>query len=220
VRKPNPRRLVLAILVVAFVSGSCTAQDVLGGGHEVPPQAELERFFKKRAPAEQDSQATERLASPLHAYLVARSKFAARFEPLVVFFGILLVVAYGATLFFGMRAWRMQPGAAKALSTVSLWVLPTRVAVAAMDLASARSMQPELREIASAWARIPGQPWGPDQADELARNLGDAMVWGSFGLQAAGVLAVCLLFSYAWRYFQRPDIIAALGGKPEKPPMI
>ena len=47
----------------------------------------------------------------------------------------------------------------------------------------------------------------PEQAQAVAQAMHTLAPWFTIGFEVLSALVVCALFQYAWRYFQRPEVI-------------
>lgn len=203
-RPPNPKPLLAVLMVVAFFGGPCTVQTMVGPSGEVPSDQEIATLLGEAA---KDPVAGPRLVAATQAMVTEQAHVAQRFHPYAMVFGLVLVTLYLLAFVFGLRAWNFAYGALGPLSKVSLAVLPARVAVAAVDLATSMALQPAGFEFAKAQA---------DQLQSLTRALAQVAPW----VTVTSALAVCALFQFAWRYFQRADVVAwydkAAGPPPEE----
>ncbi len=205
-RAPNPKPLLAVLMGVAFFGGSCNVQKVLGPDQDLPTEQELARRLGDIA---QEPETGPKLVEAARAMLAEQARVAQRYHPYALVFGLALVTLYSFTFVFGLRAWSFAHGAARPLSKVALLVLPARVAMAAVDLAAAQALEPATRATVLAFGqaqRSAAVP--PEQAEAAAQLLSRVAPWVTLAAELGTTLFVCLLFQFAWRYFQRPDVTA------------
>ena len=205
-RPPNPKPLLAVLMVVAFFGGSCTVQKMLGPSREMPTEEQLAPLNDLA----KDAESAERVKKASRQMLEEQARLEQRYHPYAVAFGLALVTLYSFVFVLGLRAWGFAHGAAGPLSKVSILVLPARVAVAAVDLAIAKGLEPATRAAAVALAQAQRVEGTPEQMEEAARMLGDLAPLTAMAAQAGSALIVCVLFHFAWRYFQRPEVVAYL----------
>lgn len=203
-RAPSPRPFLIVLMVVAFFGGSCTVQKMMGPARDTPSEEEISKLLA----AETDGEERDRLVSATRAMIEEQARVAERFHPYAVVFGLALVTLYSFAFVFGLRAYHFAAGAPKPLSRISLLILPARVAMAAVDLASAKALEPATRRMASAFTTAQRPELPPEQAQAVAQAVTDAAPWFAVAIQVASAVAVLVLFHSAWRYFQRPDVVA------------
>lgn len=207
-REPKPRPLVLAVMLISVLGGSCTLQTMFAGEAEPPSQAQIEQALRQMAPltSERNSEEQAHMVGAFLEFARHQVRLAAHLQPFHVGFGILLVASYAFAFLFGLRALSLAREAPSQLSLASLFALVARVAVAAIDIAQAQKLRPALEGLARATSPPPGI--SPEEAARMIQAVGAAFAWGAVAFEAARAIAVCALFSAAWRYFQRPDVVA------------
>jgi hypothetical protein len=217
-RKDNARRFALLLSVIALFGGPCTLQGLVGGPAKVPTQEEFASVFEKSGAlaGTRDAAANQKVIASSHGLLAEQVRIQNNLRPVSMAFGGLLVVAYSLVFVFGLRAARFAPGGAKLLSFAALLVLPARVAVAAVDLAIARKLQPAIARAAKTLAQVGDQRIPAADLERIATSVGNSAGWTVFVAQAAWALAVVLLFSQAWRYFGKPEVQAMYPSPPEE----
>ncbi|MBI5545148.1 MAG: hypothetical protein HY901_14760 [Deltaproteobacteria bacterium] len=205
-RPPNPKPLIVAVMTVAFFGGSCTVQEMLGSERELPSQQEVAKLLGE--PASQETEAGTRLVAASMAMIQEQTRVTKRFQPFTTVLGFVLVSLYSFAFVLGLRAFAFAPGAAKPLSTVAVLVLPARVAFAAVDLATAQALEPAIRAMAAAYAEANSGQVPAEEAAKVATLVTEGAPWLMVLAQVGSALLVCVLFHYAWRYFQRPEVLA------------
>ena len=203
-RLPRPKPLIAALLFVAFFGGSCTVQKVLGPA-ETPSDQEIGRLLESYVP---DAEARPKLVAATQTMLVEQARVRERFQSFATLFGLALLTLYSFTFLRSLRAWSFAADAARPLSKVAMLVLPARVAVAAVDLATAKALEPATRAMATVFAQAQPAAVPADQAEAVSRALTAAAPWAMASIDLGSAVAVCVLFHFAWRYFQRPDVVA------------
>ncbi len=206
-REPKPKPLILAVMLVAIVGGSCTLQSMKAGEAELPDQAQVEHFIKQMSPltgARPEEQA--HMTSAFLEFGRRQVRVAASLQPFHLGFGILLIASYAFTFLFGLRALSLAREAPRQLSMAALFALVARVAVAAIDVAQTQKLRPALTELASATSPPPNL--SPADAAQMIQATSAAFSWLAVAFEMSRALAICILFSVAWRYFQRPDVVA------------
>jgi hypothetical protein len=209
---------LIAVMGVACMGGLFTMQKMIGPvleeGREPPTDKELTRFLGE---PDASVEAQARFVAAARGLFDEQVRVADRFHGYQVGFGLALASLYSLAFVFGLRAFNRGPGVARPLSTVSLLVLPARVAVAAVDIASARALGPAARSVAEAYAQVQPPQLPVDQVKLVTDAVSDVAPWMVLGVQVGAALAVCALFQYAWRYFQRPEVVAFFD-TPRTPP--
>lgn len=206
---PNPRPLLAVLLGVAFLGSSCQVQKIFA-----PPEAPSEQAVAKQladlGQVTPGDPAGERAISAGTALLAEQVHVAKRFRPYAAPFALALAIAYGFVVALGLRAWGRMPGAARPLAIACLAVLPARVAIAAIDLATTEALGPATAGFARALADLQAGALPADQAAAVIRAFTELAPRVSIALQLGLAVLVCALFHYAWRYFQRPEVTALL----------
>ncbi len=199
-RKPNPRPVLAILMGVAFFGGSCSMQKVMGPTR--PSDSDVVRSLGFG-----EGQPPPVLAEAAKALVAAQTRAAERFHGAQSVFGVLLVAAYSFAFVFGLRAWHHAPNAAGPLSKIALGVLPLRAAVAAIDVSVAQVLTGPTRQFARALAEAQPTKLPPEQAQAVAQAMDALAPWFTIGFEVLSAVLVCALFQYAWRYFQRPEVI-------------
>ncbi|HCF57422.1 MAG TPA: hypothetical protein DFS52_05445 [Myxococcales bacterium] len=217
-RKENAKRFALLLSVIALFGGPCTLQSVIGGPAKVPSQEEFASAFEKSGALASagDAAANEQLLASSHELLAEQVRVQNNLRSVSMAFGGLLVLAYSLVFVFGLRAARFAPAGGKLLSFAALLVLPARVAVAAIDLAIARKLQPAIARAANNIAQLGDHGIPAADLERITATVGQATGWTIFIVQAAWALVVVLLFSQAWRYFAKPEVQALYPSPPEE----
>jgi hypothetical protein len=206
-REPNPKPLIIALMVVAFFGGSCTVQKMMGAPAEIPDEQQVAKMLENQGLKEQvPPEMHDDLVGAFHGFLEDQIRQTRSLRSFTIAFGIFLAAAYSFVLVFGTRALAWAPGSARGMSVVSFVVLPARVAMAAIDVAIARNLQPAMERLAQTMA-LASQRGAPEaEAAHVAEVVGRMASWMLLGWQAFLALAVCLLFFFAHRYFQRTEV--------------
>lgn len=217
-RKNNAKRFAILLSVIALFGGPCTLQSVIGGPAKVPSQEEFAAVLEKSGALANSggAAATEELVAASHELLTEQVRVQNNLRPVSMAFGGFLVMAYSLVFVFALRAARFAPAGAKLLSFAALLVLPARVAVAAIDLAIARKLQPAMAKAANTIAQLGDHGIPAADLERVSATVGNATGWTVFVVQAAWALVVVLLFSQAWRYFARPEVQALYPSPPEE----
>jgi len=212
-REPNPRPLLMLLMTVAFLGDSCALQKVVGVTGEKPSEQEVAKLLAERGGLPEDPEAARRVTTLSYALVEAQERVGERFRPYETGFALLLVAAYTFVLVFGVRAYGWAPGSARGLARVSIFVLPARVAVAAVDFASTRALGPATRDLTIALTASQKTPLPADQAAQVQEAIGNLAQWVPVALQIAMALFVCILFQQASRYFQKAEVLALFDRK-------
>ena len=203
----------MVVLTVAFFGDSCALQKVVGMAGEKPTEQDIGKLLSGRGGLPEEPEAARRLTTKTVAFLEAQRRVGERFGAYETGFALLLVAAYSFVLVFGVRAWRWARGSAKALARAAIFVLPARVAVAAVDFATIRALAPATRELALASTDAQKTQLSPEQVAALQQAVGDTAPWVLVAAQLALALLVCVLFQQASRYFQKPEVLALFDRK-------
>ncbi|MFN7133597.1 MAG: hypothetical protein ACK4N5_16085, partial [Myxococcales bacterium] len=177
---------------------------------QVPTRAEFEKVLKERE-AQLAAKLTPDAIDRLYPVLTDIAAVMVRFRRFSVPFGLALLALYTSVIVVAMRALQFAPFSPQRLSFLSLLVLPARVAVAAVDLAENRALAPLLRTALSEVVTVMEREGaGAAATEELQRTMSavvDLVTFGMIGWDAVTALAVCVLFTVSWRYFQRPEVV-------------
>jgi len=207
-REPNPRPLLIVLLIVGFFGDSCALQSVIGASGQKPTEQDVSKYLSERGLLPEDPAAAAGATGSARTFLEEQSRVLERYQPYATGFGLLLVAAYTFVLVFGVRAYHWAPGSAKALAKVAILVLPARVAIAAVELADARALQPAMHQLFLAVAQGQKTKLATDQEAVALQIFGNVAPWLLVAVPAATALIVCVLFQQASRYFQKPEVLA------------
>ncbi|HEY3449273.1 MAG TPA: hypothetical protein VGK67_23155 [Myxococcales bacterium] len=216
-RTPNPKPLLAVLMGVAFFGGSCTVQKMLGPARETPSDQEVARLLGDSA---KEPESGPKLIAAAQAMVSEQIRVGQRYHPYAMVFGLVLVTLYSFAFVFGLRAWNFAHGATGPLAKVAVLVLPARVAVAAVDLAAAKALEPATQAMVVAFAQAQKAAVPPEQAEAVTRMMSQAAPWVTLSLEIGSALFVCVLFQVAWRYFQRKEVVAyfdKMAGPPPDP---
>ncbi len=205
-REPRPRPLAIAVIATAMLGGSCTLQSVFSEQAE-PTQAQIEKTLEPLTTGRSQDERT-RLFGAVEEFAKQKVHLAAQMQPFHLGFGVLLLAAYGFSLLFGLRTLKFFRQAPAQLSLSSLCVIIARAAVAAVDVAQAQKLRPAMVAFAKVAQPPPGSELSPAAAAQLIDATAVAIGWGAVALELARAIVVCALFTVAWRYFQRRDVVA------------
>ena len=216
---PNPRPLALLLLVISFMGGSCQLNGLMRGEVQVAERADIEKELKERGAANGVT-VTPEVVDTVQAVSTELKMAFTRFRPFEVGFGLILLLAYALAMVAAMRAARFEDGSAEQLSAICLIVAPARVAVAAIDLAfderMAAAIGRAMEAIMRSWRPPDGQAIPPD-FPELMRELAATLQAGFILSHLAFAAAITLVFTWGWRYFQRPEVVSVMKARAPKP---
>lgn len=207
-REPKPKPLIIAVMLVAIIGGSCTLQTIAAGEAQPPSQAQVELALKQMGPLTRTRGPEEQaqMASAFLEFTRRQVRVATSLQPFHLGFGIVLIATYAFAFLFGLRALALAREAPSQLSLAALFALIARVAVAAIDVAQAQKLRPAWIDLAKATSPPPG--FSPEQAAQMIQAAGAGVGWIAVAFEMTRAFAVCVLLSAAWRYFQRPDVVA------------
>ncbi len=206
-REPRPRPLIYTLLLLSFFGGTCSIQRSLGPQGELPSKIEVGKTLQERGalPAEMSESDKQSYVDASYNLMEEKARQEKRFQPFLVAFGLALAAAYSYVLVCALRARIFLPGSASQLSFAALLALAPRVSVAAVDTAIAQNLQgaaARLTEQLIQVTQLAGVP-APAMGD-LANTVG----WSMVAAEIISTVLICLLLTYAWRYFQRPEVAA------------
>ncbi|MGC4122354.1 MAG: hypothetical protein QM765_48790 [Myxococcales bacterium] len=199
-RNPNPKPLLAVLMGIALFGGSCTVQQIIGTSAEAKADKDLAALLSD---ADKDPEQGAKVFAAMETMAAEQTRVFQRFRPYTTVLGLVLATLYSFAFLSGMRAWNFVPGALAPLSKVAVLILPSRVALAAVDLATAKALEPAAMAFGATLAQAQ-KSTPPDQFEALTRTLAQTASWLSLGT----ALVVCAIFHFAWRYFQRPDVVA------------
>lgn len=211
-RTPNPKPLLVVLIGVAFLGNTLALTRALSPVPVVPSQ---EQIAKALAPVVPAGETSKRLVAALTPIFEEEVRVFIRYRPYADAFAFLLAAVYSFVFVFGLRAFVFAPGGAKPVSFVALLVLPVRVAVAAVDVAQVRALQPAAKALALSVSELAAHDVPAEDAQALIQMAGNAAPW----VLGALALLVCALFHFAWRYFQRPDVTQYFENRGGTPPV-
>lgn len=215
----------MLLIGVSLSGGSCAVSELAANREYVPSRAELQEVIDARTrEAEGAKQLPPEAVDRLHVLLTDMTAVLVRFRRFEVPFSLMMLLAYTAMAVVSMRALQLAPDSPRRISFVALIALPVRVANAAIDIATDQALIPHIRgaltELVSVLETEGAGEAAAAQYEATAQMLGDAVQFSLVGWDAATTLAVCLLFTYAWRYFQRPEVVDWFEKHPAAPPPI
>ena len=142
-RAPNPRPLILALMAVSFLGASCSIQKMTT--REVPDEVDVQKMLGLEG---QGAEAVGAVVKSVRQLFEEEHELESRFKPFLVAFGVALIALYVLTFIIGSRALSLAPRAGRQLGTLCLLVLPARVAMAAVEVATAMNLRPAVRAAA------------------------------------------------------------------------
>lgn len=217
-KQPRPKPLLWAVLLVSFFGGTCSVQRAIGAEPPVPTRAQVAKDLQDKGgiPPGVSEEAKQGYIGASHRLVEEKARLEKRYRPYSTVFGIALALAYTFSMIFAMRCLAMLGGAPRRLSFASLLVLPARVAMSTVDVSIAEDLREAATQFTEQLVQISGMADKPTPFDVNA--LTDAVNWSMVAAQVGMTVAICLLFTYAWRYFQRPGVVAWFEERERKPP--
>lgn len=206
-RDPRPKPLAIAVIATAMLGGSCTLQSMVVGQASAPTQAQIEQTLEPLA-AGRSPDERARLLGVVEEFARQKVSLAAQLQPFHLGFGVLLFASYAFAFLFGLRALKFAREAPAQLSLASLFVIIARAAVAAVDVAQAQKLRPMMVAFAKVAQVPPGGALSPAEAAQVVDAAAIAIGWSAVALELGRAIVVCALFTVAWRYFQRSNVIA------------
>lgn len=200
------------MVAVSISGGSCATSELAANREAVPSRAELQEILDARTQQlENKAPLPPEAVDRLHVLLTDMTAVMVRFRRFEVPLSFMMLAMYTAVAVVALRALQFAPNSPQRLSLVALIALPVRVANAAIDIATDRALVPHIRgaldELVTIVEREGVESATAAQYQATARTLSDAVEFSLVGWDAVTTLAVCVLFTYAWRYFQRPEVI-------------
>lgn len=208
----RPRPLAFLIVVVAFFGGSCTMQQMVLGQQDAPSESEVSALFAPEDPTGPERERAESLARAAGTYLGEQARVSRRFSGFTGAIGFFVVATYAFLLVFGLRAAVLAPGAPRWLSLAAVAALPPRVALAAVEAATAKALEPHSQALFEAVLVASGSAVPAEQREAA----GESFARLATAMPVILALAVCALLFFTWRYFQRPEVVACY--PPSAPP--
>jgi hypothetical protein len=210
------RWLLLAVMVLAFLGGSCALQEVMPASTSmtsIPTKAEYLRRLNDTQMFDTQQVSPEQLDAMAEAsvtFLKGQQAVRKRFSTPLSIFSLFLVGAYMALFFLASRTWRFGNQNVVRLSQAALVALVARVGCAAVELAGVVQLRPLLeafiRELSFQGAS--SAPVTGDTLLEMGSLLGNGAGTAYLVLFWVKTIAVALLLYAAHSYFARPDVQA------------